>query len=254
MASKKNFEYSPDLYDLQINWDFRLSKEKIFFDKIINNKKLKKILDIGCGTGHHAQLFSGMAESVTAMDPSAEMIEYAGKNIVKSGNVKLIAGGFEKIDTLFPQAFDMVTCIGNTIVLLENRKNVKHALKNVRKILAPGGFAVFQFLNFEPKIIDKNRYYQPKIVLKDGDKYIFMKHFEYGKVKTRAEFIITHLNSKDDIENFSVNTSFFCTLRKKLFLKMAHNSGFKKVVLYGADGKEEFNKNRDISLYAVLYR
>lgn len=248
-----NFDYTPELYDLQINWQERLSKEKNFFDKIFTQKKISNILDIGCGTGRHAEFFSDYADSVTAMDPSADMINYARKCVVKSNKVRLVEGGFENLNTVVSQQFDLIVCLGNTLPVLGNRRNVKLALKNTRKKLVAGGLAIFQFLNFEPKVMEKNRYYYPKIFSKDDKKYIFMKHFEFGKINTRADFLITQLDSLDKIENFVVHTSYFCTLRKNLFLKMAVNSGFKKTELLGTGGSGEFNKNTDISLYALLY-
>ena len=33
-----NFDYTPELYDLQVNWQQRLSKEKEFFEKIFAQK------------------------------------------------------------------------------------------------------------------------------------------------------------------------------------------------------------------------
>jgi len=115
------------------------------------------------------------------------------------------------------------------------------------------GLAVFQFLNFEPEMIEYNRFYTPKIFKKDDEKYIFMKHFEYGKIKTRVDFLIMQLDQNDSLKNFFNNSSFFCTLRKNIFLKMACNAGFKNIELLGPDGKEEFNKNKHISLYALLF-
>ena len=194
MKDNSNFEYSPELYDLQVNWDARLSKERDFFIKLIKDRNVKSVLDIGCGTGHHAQLLSEFVRDVTAVDPSEEMIEYARKNVVSSKNIKLQIGSFENIENVVNKKFDLIICLGNTLAILGNRRNVKVALKNTKRILVKGGLAVFQFLNFEPKIIENNRFYAPKIFKKDDKKYIFIKHFEYGRVKTRADFLI---NSQD---------------------------------------------------------
>jgi ubiquinone/menaquinone biosynthesis C-methylase UbiE len=248
-----NFDYTPELYDLQLNWQQRLSKEKKFFEKIFTQKKVTSMLDIGCGTGRHAEFFSDYAGSILAMDPSREMINYAKKYVVKSDKIKLLEGGFENLGTIGPEQFDLIVCLGNTLPILGNRRKVKLALKNTCKKLVAGGLAIFQFLNFEPKIMEKNRYYCPKILNKDDKKYIFMKHFEFGKINTRADFLITQLSNDDKIENFFIHTSHFCTLRKKLFLKIAANSGFKKIELLGTDGLGEFNKNTDISLYAIMH-
>ena len=250
---ESNFEYSPELYVLQVNWQQRLEKEKPFFEGIINANNVKNMLDIGCGTGHHAQMFSDMVSSVTAIDPYKDMIDFAAANIIKSGNVTLLNAGFEDFMEKVPGNFDMVTCLGNTLPLLGARRAVKLALKNTRKKLSKGGIAVFQFLNFEPQMIEKNRYYQPKSAKKDGSQYIFMKHFEYGKINTRADFIIIEIDREGNISNFYNRSSFFCTLRKDIFFKMAINSGYKKVKLLGTNGEEEFDRKKHISLYAMLY-
>jgi glycine/sarcosine N-methyltransferase len=250
---EKNFEYTPELYDLQMNWPQRFAKEKDFFEKIIKERKIKKILEIGGGIGRHAQMFSEIVESVTFMEPSEDMLQYAKANILKSGNINVINGGFEDMDRLVFESFDMVTCLGNTLPILENRKNVKMALKQARRKLVKGGLAVFQFLNFEPKIMEQNRFYAPRIFKKDAKKYIFLKHFESEKVKTRVDFMIIEMDPDDNIINFQNRSTFLCTLRQSLFIKMAYNAGFKKVEMLGTGGAEEFDKNRHVSLYALLH-
>ena len=250
---EKNFEYTPELYDLQMNWPQRLSKEKDFFEKIIKERKVKNILEIGGGIGRHAQMFSEIAENVTFMEPSEEMLRYAKINIIKSENIRVLNGGFEDLDRLVFESYDMITCLGNTLPILENRKNVKMALKQTRKKLVKGGLAIFQFLNFEPKIMEQNRFYAPRIFKKDEKKYIFLKHFESEKVKTRVDFMIIEIDSEDVILSFHSRSTLLCTLRQNLFIRMAYNSGFKKVELLGTGGTVEFDKNRHISLYALLY-
>jgi len=253
MKNNSNFEYSPELYDLQVNWSARLSKEKDFFVKLVKENNIKSVLDVGCGTGHHAQMLSEFVDEVVGVDPSEEMIEYAGRNIVSSDNVKLLIGSFTNIGTVVKKKFDLIICLGNTLAILGNRRKVKVALKNTKKTLVKGGLAVFQFLNFEPKMMESNRFYEPKIFKKDDKKYIFMKHFEYSKVKTRADFLIIQLDKNDNLDNFFKHSSHLCTLRKNIFLKMAYNAGFKKIKLLGTGGKEEFDKNKHVSLYALLF-
>jgi hypothetical protein len=61
------------------------------------------------------------------------------------------------------------------------------------------------------------------------------------------------MDSEDNLEEFYDNSSMLCTLRKNLFLKMAENSGYRQIELAGTGGKEPFDKNRHISLYAILH-
>jgi len=252
-VKNKNFVLSPDLYDLQVNWAERLRKEKDFFSRIFKNNKIESVLDIGCGTGHHAEFFSGYAKKVIAIDPSDEFIEYAKKEVVKSNNVMLFKEGFEGLGKIPHDKFDLITCLGNTLPILKNRRNIKQALKKIRKKLASNGVAIIQFLNFNSYIMEKNRFYSPKVFEKDRKTYIFIKHFEYGKIKTRVDFIITAIG-KSKSEDFFINSSYLCTLKINLFLKMARNAGFKKIELLGPGGKEAFDSRKDISLLALLYR
>lgn len=249
---KKNFNFSPEFYDLQVNWEGRLKKENDFFSKIFRENDIKSVLDIGCGTGHHAQLFSGYVDKVVAIDPSGESIDYAAENIVRSPNVTLIKEGFEGLGNIKFENFDLITTLGNTLPILGDRRSVKNALKKIRRKLAVNGLAVAQFLNFNSNVMEKNRFYPPKVFKKDGKTYIFIKHFEYGKIKTRVDFIITVI-SDGKAEDFFINSSFLCTLKINLFLKMAKNSGFRKIEFLGPGGKNVFNPKKDISLYALLY-
>jgi len=68
-----------------------------------------------------------------------------------------------------------------------------------------------------------------------------------------ADFIKIKIGASGNIEDFQVSTSYMCTLRKNLFLKMAKNAGFKKIELFSPGGEEEFDKNRHVSLNALLY-
>ncbi|MBN1298703.1 MAG: class I SAM-dependent methyltransferase, partial [Actinobacteria bacterium] len=108
MPDIKNFDYSPQLYDKQVDWLARISRERYLFEKIITGKKVKKILDIGCGTGHHVQLFAEILESnakqniiekqdiiVIGADPSEETVKFAAEKVVTSKAARLIVGGFE---------------------------------------------------------------------------------------------------------------------------------------------------------------
>ena len=249
----KNFDFKPEFYDLQVNWAVRMEKEEEFFQKIFKDRKIANLLEIGCGTGHHAQLFSKYAGEVIAIDPAGEMIDFAKKNVISSKKVILLKKGFEDLDGLPYKEFDIITSLGNTIAILEERKKVKQALKKTRQKLSRDGLAIFQFLNFSSGIIEGKRFYPPKVFKYGGKTYIFIKHFEYGKKKTRLDFIITALKN-DRPEEFFVNSTSLCTLKTGLFLKMAKNSGFKKIEFLGPGGKSPFDPKKDISLYALLYR
>ena len=104
-----NFNVNPEYYDLQVDWKKRMQKEREFFENIFNSRKISRVLDIGCGTGHHAELFAEYASEVVAIDPDPEMIEYSKNNTIKSKNITLYKAGFEDLDKIPDGKFDLIT-------------------------------------------------------------------------------------------------------------------------------------------------
>jgi len=249
----KNFNFNPEYYDLQVDWKKRFEKEKDFYDGIFSRTKISSVLDIGCGTGHHAEFFAGYTDRVVAVDPDQEMIDYASKNVIKSPKVTIHRAGFEELDKLPEGKFDLITSLGNTIAILGDKRKIKHALKSIKNMLSKNGIVLLQFLNFSSGIIDENNYYQPKVFEKDGNTFIFIKHFQYGRQKTRVDFVITELKG-NKVKDFYVNSSYLATLKVSAFRSMAKNLGFKNIELLGTGGKVKFEPKKHISLYALMSR
>ena len=247
----KNFDFNPQYYDRQVDWKKRFEKEKEFYDGLFSRTKISSVLDIGCGTGHHAEFFAGYADRVVAVDPDQEMIDYAGKNVIKSPKVTTHRIGFEELDKLPEGKFDLITSLGNTIAILGDKRKIKQALKKIKTRLNKNGIVLLQFLNFSSRVIEDNNYYQPKVFEKDGNTFIFIKHFQYGRQKTRVDFIITELKD-NKVKDFYVNSSYLATLKVSAFRSMAKNSGFKNIELLGTGGKVAFEPKKHISLYALM--
>lgn len=65
----------PLVYD-QIN---RWGKDDDFFLELLKKTNVKKIADLGCGTGRLTSQFARAHYQITAIDPNKEAIEYAKK-------------------------------------------------------------------------------------------------------------------------------------------------------------------------------
>jgi len=112
---------------------------------IINNTNptLKsKILDIGCGTGHHVNVFSKQnIHSIIGIDISKEMIKKAQGNYPEC-NFRLC----DALNTLeFTQdSFTHIICLNFTIYYIKNKRQI---LKNCYDWLMPGGVLVIHLVN-----------------------------------------------------------------------------------------------------------
>ncbi|HEY0321099.1 MAG TPA: class I SAM-dependent methyltransferase [Pyrinomonadaceae bacterium] len=98
-----------------------------------------RVLDLGCGLGWATRLLAGYASSglVVGIDIADEMIEVAQASSKEFGNVEFHIGSAERLsfdDGYFTHAFSMES--------LYYYDDVLAALREVRRVLAPGGLFV----------------------------------------------------------------------------------------------------------------
>ena len=75
------FKKYASVYDLLYK-DKDYEKEAMHVAEILNkygNGKIKEVLNLGCGTGRHDHILSGMGYNMTGVDMSEEMVEIANK-------------------------------------------------------------------------------------------------------------------------------------------------------------------------------
>ena len=100
--------------------------------KIIAKTKLKQliknkqILDVGCGDGNWAYLFSKYAEDVHAFDVNKILIDNARKNT----NIKYFVSSIEDFECNYK--YDFIICMS----VLEHIRDDISALKKMKKCLA----------------------------------------------------------------------------------------------------------------------
>lgn len=118
---------------------------------------VKKILDIGCGTGTHAKLLTEEGFIVTGIDKSRKIIEQAVKKVPKS---RFIAKDMLKIN--LNEEFDLVICMYGTIHYLNSKRKIRKAFKKFRKHLRKGGAVIIELGlikdNFNPDKTDMSSF------------------------------------------------------------------------------------------------
>lgn len=121
-----DFHFNPHLYSPSL-------KQKA--ENILANLRGKKVLDIGCGSGWISRLAIDRGFEITAMDISKKVVE---ENIFyqKNSGIKydMIQGSAVAIP--FPdQSFDSIIMTE----VLEHLPNPQSALKEIHRVLKPGG-------------------------------------------------------------------------------------------------------------------
>ncbi|WDZ94771.1 methyltransferase domain-containing protein [Herbaspirillum sp. WKF16] len=95
-----------------------------------------RVLDLGCGGGHASFAVAPVAQKVIAYDLSAQMLDVVATAAAERGldNLAVRQGSADKLE--FPDAsFDLVC----TRFSVHHWRNLPQALREVRRVLKPGG-------------------------------------------------------------------------------------------------------------------
>lgn len=197
------------------------------------------LLDVGCGTG---SLALNMAESfgtVVGIDPDTEMLEKANikalqfkmdrhRELEHLGKWVFLSKGMEDLSTEFaPESFDVVLCLGNTLVHLPDREAVVSFLLEAFKILKPGGRLIIQVINYDRIFAQQ----LPGLPTIENDLIKFERSYTYPDHPESVNFI-TKLTVKETSEVIE-NEVPLLALRPDKLLAFLHTSGFQDLQTYG---------------------
>lgn len=227
-----------DIYD-----DFYSS---IYDDLVYDNRKNKfevnelsrfikpgsgKVIDIGCGNGHHVKLLDEAGYNVEGIDKSKSMIKRAKK---KYSKCSFKNGDFLQSMTYSPNTLSCITCFYFTIYYIKNKQTL---LQNCYNWLAPGGYLILHLVNrdkFDPIInaadplhlVSAQKHAKTRInnsLVKFKD-FQYKAKFDFDKQNNLAEFQETF---KDDATgNVRQHKHKLHMTSQKHILGLAKNMGF----------------------------
>jgi len=186
----------------------------------------KQILDIGCATGELAFQLAQSGAKVTGIDLNEDLLKQAKENKTHP-NCFFQAGNMLNLKSDFQQdQFDVVLCFGNTLVHLENEKQVLQMFADVFTVLEPGGHFLIQILNYD-YIIDEQIKELP-LIENESIKFIRNYHFEDSQ---KYVLFQTDLLLKREKEVISNETKLLA-LKSNDLIAMLKNAGFLNIEMY----------------------
>jgi SAM-dependent methyltransferase len=132
-------------YEALVNWPQRLAREIPFFRRWFQSINANSVLDVACGTGHHAAAFHADGLRVEAADLSPAMIARARDTFGDRPDLQWVVRSFE--DSSDGKPFDAVICIGNSLSLCPNLDVVQRAVTAMMAATRPGGIVIIQVIN-----------------------------------------------------------------------------------------------------------
>lgn len=137
-------------WDELINWDGRARAEKGFFQELLGQYGVKRVLDVACGTGYHAidLLLAGF--DVTASDGSATMVDKTRENArALSRPLQTYVADWRRLTQEIQGKFDAVICLGSSFCHLRSEDDRQTALAQFEQALKPGGLLLVDQRNFD---------------------------------------------------------------------------------------------------------
>lgn len=230
-----------------IDWPGRLARERPFFAGIIGCGD--KVLDVGCGTGHHCRMFAELGAEVLGIDPSAPMLEQA-RALTTGTNPRFHAGGLADIGAQGGQ-FDLITILGNTLSYVSAAAMLARTLRSAFRALAPGGRLVTQTINYDRLQTEGTLRFPLLARQYEGADYLFLR--EYRLLQRRAEFTVQRLNNANGW-SYEQERSTHYPIESTRLLVMAQRAGFSKVDIFGDYERGEFVPGSSGSIIMVATR
>lgn len=190
--------------------------------KKYNQSEIKKILEIGCGTGNHTIELAKTKKKITAIDTDRFMIDIAKS---KTKNLKNISALFTPIEKIKEKDFDVAFAMFNVVTYIADLKSLISFFKGVSSALNKKGVFVFDCWNGIAAMKDPP---QSKTSSQNiGDKIITTElnsttDFINQKVKLDYHFFISDKKSKTiQKDSFSFNQTLWTPLEIKFALESA---------------------------------
>lgn len=234
-------------YYASVDTENRMQHEMPDLLKLFKENNVKKVLDIGCGTGDHSIELAKRGFTAIGIDRSKGMIAESNrrKQSISSQskeNVKFFCGDLEEKITVQKEKFDAAIFMGNTIP--HNPHRYQDVIKKAAQSLTDKGIMVFQITNFVKVIKTQKRFLSfnfAKIKDEPNKEYAFLEF--YDEPNERDQTILKTfaiLNSSGKVWKTSgVRNTLVSYVTKANIRKALEKNGFAQISFYGGsfDGK-----------------
>ncbi len=163
-----------------IAWPERLRREAPFIERVLGTAPIKKVLDLGCGTGEHSRFLRSLGFGVTGVDASEAQIQAASEVDSDEGDAsdpRYVQGDLASLVALVPDGYGGAICLGNTLPHLRELDVLQRFFTGLASRLVSGAPFLLQLLNYD-RILDRGERTFPLALrpgVAEGEETIFMR-------------------------------------------------------------------------------
>jgi glycine/sarcosine N-methyltransferase len=205
------------------------------------------ILDIGSAVGRFPLVLAGVSSHfhVTAIEPDEKMVSIAKRRSMQAeggDRVRIIKASMEAVGDLFPaESFDVVLCLGNTLVHLQTPDEICRFISNVFLKLRRGGIFIIQVVNYSRILAQKIT----ELPFIDMPNVSFARRYEFtgeGEECRVRFFTRLTVKGKDGDEDKVIdNETVLYPLEFDRIRSMMEEAGFEPIDAYGSYNLDPWN-------------
>lgn len=217
---------------------FPVGNAQIDLIKELTGEPPKDILDVACGSGGYSKLLSDQGYNVTAIDLDESMVQSLQKKDNGIDVQVLNMLDIKKIN----KTFDLIFCIGNSLVHLNNNDEIHKYLKACKQCLKPEGKILIQIINYD-RVLAKN-VKGLSTIKNEQVGLVFERNYEYLKDKHKINFNTILKVDGRELEN----NVLLHPIKSTEILDILKDIGYKNIHFYGNFKKEEYNPMESVPL------
>lgn len=192
-------------------------------------KDNSQVLDLGCATGGYALSVAAMGHQVSAADLDEAMVGTLKAEALNRGlTINSFVMDLREVNQL-QDSYDLIYCIGNTIVHLNDLAEVKSFIQAAYDQLKPGGKLLIQSVNYD-RILKDHIQNLPDII-RESPKLTFQRHYEHSEGYIQFIGDLT-LENEEETMNWTAQTRLLPILKSDLETIFSE-VGFKEVFVFG---------------------
>jgi SAM-dependent methyltransferase len=264
------FDDIADAYEAMIDWPKRLAHEEPFYRRLFDRLGVRNVLDVACGTGHHAAMFHSWGLRVEGADLSPAMIERAKAKFGQPQGLQWVVRAFDqpidpvaapegtvpfsltrKLGQSPAEPFDVAVCVGNSLALAPDVATVERAIRQMIGAVRPGGAIVVQVLNLWRLPEGPSQWQKCKRATlpasTSGDAIILKGIHRCGN-RGYVELVIIDPSGGAVVRSESTQ---FLGLEADDLSQAARAAGAKKIAIFGGYQDEPYQRQQSVDLVMV---
>jgi len=157
------------------------AQQQSFFHGLLRQPRPLKILDAGCGTGRHMELFVHWGNQVTGIEPAESMANEARRRLAWAGQaVKVLRAPIQAAADVLTGSYDFVVCLGNTLAHLSKPGELEQGIAALARLTAPGGSLLTQTVHFEKVLQQRTSPFRDtEIITPHGNTLTFSRRYHF---------------------------------------------------------------------------